>query len=84
MGDKTRNRWIRLQNYYAACAEGANVVNRIAPASANLGEQLALLVLAEVCRYEWSGDYGGPTIEMRDIAERILGETIVQRLAELP
>lgn len=35
--------------------------------------QLACLVLADHCVYEWSGDYGGPTPEMVALAENTAG-----------
>ena len=40
------------------------------------GIQLACLVLADHCLYEWSGDRGGPTPEMIKLAEGLVGDTL--------
>lgn len=40
------------------------------------GVQLACLVLAEYCAHRWSGNYGGPTLEMVLLAEKIIGERL--------
>jgi hypothetical protein len=45
------------------------------------GVQLACLVLADWCTYVWSDDRGGPTSEQLALAERVLNETMVDRIA---
>ncbi len=47
------------------------------------GFQLACSVLAEHCMYEWSGGYGGPSSEMVELAERVVGRSLDSVLSEL-
>jgi hypothetical protein len=59
---------------------GADRYRRLAVNRADEGTsiQLACLVLAEYCAHRWSGNYGGPTLEMVALAESIAEERLDQ------
>jgi hypothetical protein len=65
--------WTRGANHYARLAGG-----HPAPSS-----QLACLILADYCVYEWSGDRGGTTQEMIRLAESILGVSLDKTISSL-
>lgn len=65
--------WQQLANYYkkladTRTAEGPSI-------------QLACLVLAEHCMYEYWGDRGGPSPPVVALAERVAGEFLDARIA---
>jgi hypothetical protein len=45
--------------------------------------QLACLVLADYCMHQWSGDWGGPTLEMVALAENTVGDRLDEIVAAL-
>ena len=64
----------------------ADYFKQLAAARADEGTsiQLACLVLADHCVYEWSGERGGPTSEMVALAENTVGEYLDDKItAEL-
>jgi hypothetical protein len=65
--------WRRRADHYAKLAG-----KRTDPSS-----QLACLILADYCVYEWSGDRGGPTQEMIRLAESILGVSLDKTISGL-
>ena len=58
--------------------KGADRYRKLAADRADEGTsiQLACLVLAEYCAHRWSGNYGGPTLEMVYLAENTIGERL--------
>jgi hypothetical protein len=65
---------IDQDQYRDACKRAsAWYAERSAKSLDNPGIQLACLVLANHCIYEWSGDYGGPPLEVVQLAESISG-----------
>lgn len=58
--------------------KGAERYNKLATERSDEGTsvQLACLVLAQYCVHQWSGDYGGPTLEMVALAENTVGERL--------
>lgn len=62
----------------AAWRQGIDYYSKLAAerADAGPGVQLACLVLTDYCIYQWSGDYGGPTPEMVQLAEDVVGDRL--------
>ena len=74
--EKLQAAWHKLADYYRRLAADR--------ADEGTGIQLACLVLAEYCVFEWSGDHGGPTLEMATLAENTVGESLTEKIdAEL-
>lgn len=69
--------------FRAAWHGGADHFRKLAADRADEGTsvQLACLVLAQYCLYQGSGDYGGPTLEMIDLAENTVGERLDEVVA---
>jgi hypothetical protein len=68
----------------AAWRKGADHYSKLAArANAGAGVQLACLVLADYCVHQWSGDYGGPPLEMVLLAEGLVGERLDEVVAGL-
>jgi hypothetical protein len=66
-----------------ACHKLADYYRRRATERADEGTsvQLACLVLADYCEHEWSGDYGGTSLEMVTLAENTAGESLDEKIA---
>jgi len=54
--------WQRSADHYA----------KLAGEHTDASSQLACLILANYCVHQWSGDHGGPSQEMVQLAEKIL------------
>jgi hypothetical protein len=65
--------WRRRADHYA----------KLAGKHTDPSSQLACLILADYCVYEWSGDRGGPTQEMIRLAESILGVSLDKTISGL-
>ncbi len=75
MNDQRREAW----------RKGADRYRKLATERADEGTsvQLACLVIADYCVHEWSGDYGGPSLEMVALAENTLGEQLDEVITAL-
>jgi hypothetical protein len=62
---------------------GADHYAKLAGEHTDPSSQLACLILADYCVYELSGDYGGPTQEMIQLAENILGVSLDKTISSL-
>jgi hypothetical protein len=71
--NKTAAAWRRGIDYYEELAAKR--------ADEGSGVQLACLVLADYCVYAWSGDRGGPKLEMVQLAEDIIGSRLNEVIA---
>jgi len=60
--------WRRGIDYYTNLAEER--------ATEGAAIRLGCLVLASFCIHEWSGDCGGPTPDMVQLAEQIVGDCL--------
>lgn len=75
---------MRTADEYAAWDRGADHYAELAGAHTDASSQLACLVLAAYCVREGSGEYGGPSLEMVQLSESILGVTLDTVLNERP
>jgi hypothetical protein len=66
--EKLRDAWHKGADRYRKLATDR--------ADEGTGIQLACLVIAEYCAHRWSGNYGGPTLEMVALAENTIGERL--------
>ncbi len=68
-----------------AWRRGADHYKKLATARADEGTsvQLACLVLADYCLHQWAGDYGGPTLEMVQLAESTVGDRLDEVVSAL-
>jgi hypothetical protein len=63
---------------------GADHYAKLAGEHTDPSSQLACLILAAYCACEDSGDYGGPTQEMIQLAESILGVSLDGQIPHVP
>jgi hypothetical protein len=68
-----------------AWRRGADHYKKLATTRADegTGVQLACLVIADYCLHQWAGDYGGPTLEMVQLAENTVGDRLDEIVAGL-
>ena len=64
---------MRTQDEIQTWRQGADHYAKLAGEHTDASCQLACLILADYCVYQWSGDHGGPHQEMVQLAEKILG-----------
>lgn len=72
-----------MKTAYETWARCANHYGKLAGTYTNASSKLACLVLADYCTYEWSKDRGGPSLEMVQLAENILGVSLDKMINDL-
>lgn len=74
---------MKTNNEIKTWRRGADHYAKRAGEHTDPSSQLACLILADYCVYEWSGDRGGPTQEMIQLAENILGASLDKTISGL-